>query len=101
MNEQNAITRIVNRALQDYGYLCEANVRTLAREEEFRLCPVLARFSCCRFTAPAQDVEFLIESVLLHQQRHLYLRDLYIHEEELRRRFELYRENRLRERGLA
>ena len=99
MNERNDITRVVNRALQDYGYLSEANVRTLAREEEFRLCPVLARFSCCRFTAPAQDVEFLIESVLLRQQRYLYLRDLYIHEDELRRRFELYRENRLRERG--
>ena len=54
MNERNEVTRIVNRALQDYGYLCEANVRRLAREEEFRLCPVLARFSCCRFTAPTR-----------------------------------------------
>ena len=27
-------------------------------------------------------MEFLIETVLLRQQRHLYLRDLYIHEDE-------------------
>lgn len=86
MSDYRPVIRVIDRALQDHGYLSEANVAILAREEEFRLCPVLARFSCCRFTAPAQDIEFLVETVLLRQQRYLYLRDLYIHEDELRRR---------------
>lgn len=98
MSEYRSIVRIIDRALQDHGYLSEANVAILARQEEFRLCPVLARFSCCRFTAPAQDIEFLVESVLMRQQRYLYLRDLYIHEDELRRRRRMLEDRVLEER---
>jgi hypothetical protein len=93
---KDTVTKIVHAALRSYGYLHGWQVQVLAREEEFRLCPVLARFSCCRFTAPAQDIEFLLDRVEGEQkQRYVYLRDLYIREEELKARLERYIDRRV------
>lgn len=93
---KDTVTKVVNSALKAYGYLHGWQVQVLAREEEFRLCPVLARFSCCRFTAPAQDIEFLVGRIEGEErQRYVYLRDLYIREEELKERLERYISRRI------
>jgi hypothetical protein len=52
-----------NAATLNMGFLGQKEVDALASDEQLRLQPCLVRCNRCRFTAPAQDVKWLIECV--------------------------------------
>lgn len=93
------VSRIYHAVRDSYGYLSESQVACLAQYEEFRLMPVLARFSNCRFSCAAQYLDFMLSLFDARLEDHIYLRDLSVDLDELRRRFEMYRANDMAARG--
>ena len=57
------------------GWLTESDVEALRLDPNHRLQSCLVRCGGCRFTAPAQDVKFLIECV---EKNGDYVRDVCI-----------------------
>jgi hypothetical protein len=48
---------------EQYGFLDPDQVRWLAEDHKYRLTMLLVRCGACRFTAPAQDVQHLIDII--------------------------------------
>ena len=67
--QTNTIAQLKER---NHGSIREQDLPAIIAED--RLCPVLVRTSRCRFTAPAQDVAYLID--LIENAPGDYLRDV-------------------------
>jgi hypothetical protein len=62
--------------MTEYGFLQPADLATLRASAQYRLTPVLVRCGGCRFTAPAQDVQHLIDIITADGRD--YVRDVSI-----------------------
>lgn len=95
------ISAIYHAIKARHGFMLEHEAKMLATVPEFRLMPVLARFSNCRFTCSAQDLDFMLGALDHSLSDTVYLRDLSVHEDELLRRYrEWIHEDRRRKGGL-
>jgi hypothetical protein len=92
------LTLVVRSIERNYGFVREHEARVLALHNETRLLPVLVRFSNCRFTCSAQDLDFMMSLFDRHLGDHVYLRDMQVNLDELERLHHLYLDERYRER---
>jgi|DEB0MinimDraft_3_1074331.scaffolds.fasta_scaffold17299_3 hypothetical protein len=93
------VSALYHAIMDRHGYMLESEARALACLPEFRLMPILARYSNCRFTCSAQDLDFLMGALDHSLCDYVYLRDLSVHEDELRRRYNEWYSNDRRSRG--
>jgi hypothetical protein len=63
MNETNIDDFVLRRIADRGGFLDKDLVEHLASREGTRLTPLLVRMKGCRFTAPAQDVLYIIDKL--------------------------------------
>ncbi len=63
MHPAHTAAEVIAHARTQFGFLAGADLATLASDPTHRLTLVLVRCGRCRFVAPAQDVQFLIDAI--------------------------------------
>ena len=76
-HDDRAGDRMLERIMSEsFGFMSRVELEWLATDAKHRLTPILVRCGGCRFTAPAQDVQHLID--IITRDGSDYVRDVSI-----------------------